>query len=377
MLRPPILLPLLLHVSVPLDERFHAVYVPGGWTMLVLNAEEIRALAPLPRVIEYLEQAFRAECVVPARQVATMPGGAGERLFVSMPAFDRKGGAAVKLATVFPDNQAKGLPTIQAAIVVFSETGAPLALLDGTIVTQLRTGAASALASTYLSRADSSHLVIIGTGALAPTMAAAHCAVRPITRVSVWGRRSERASATAGAIRLLVSHDIQVLVPNSIEEAVAMADIVSCATSSPTPVLGGKWLKPGTFVDLAGSFSPSKREADDEVVRRSRIFVDTFEGVLAEAGALSTRSCAASSAASASKVSWRIWYAVGRLDASAARKSSYSNRSARRSRIWPRLSSWSQPWPRRSCRDTGGTAAFGSTEMLWGSTSESVRQSTH
>jgi ornithine cyclodeaminase len=61
---------------------------------------------------------------------------------------------------------------------------------------------------------------------------------------------------------------------------------VSCATSSATPVLEGKWLKPGTFVDLVGSFSPSKREADDEVVRRSRLFVDTFEGALSEAGDL-------------------------------------------------------------------------------------------
>jgi ornithine cyclodeaminase len=35
-----------------------------------------------------------------------------------------------------------------------------------------------------------------------------------------------------------------------------------------------------------GSFSPSTREADDDVVRRARIFVDTFEGALAEAGDL-------------------------------------------------------------------------------------------
>jgi len=40
------------------------------------------------------------------------------------------------------------------------------------------------------------------------------------------------------------------------------------------------------FVDLVGSFKPSTREADDDVVLRSRIFVDTFEGALAEAGDL-------------------------------------------------------------------------------------------
>jgi ornithine cyclodeaminase len=49
-------------------------------------------------------------------------------------------------------------------------------------------------------------------------------------------------------------------------------------------VLAGRGLKPGAFVDLVGSFSPGRREADDEVVLRSRIFVDTLEGALGEAG---------------------------------------------------------------------------------------------
>ena len=62
------------------------------------------------------------------------------------------------------------------------------------------------------------------------------------------------------------------------------ADIVCCATSSATPVLRGQWLKPGTFVDLVGGFTPSRREADDDVVRHARIFVDTFAGALVEAG---------------------------------------------------------------------------------------------
>ena len=71
-----------------------------------------------------------------------------------------------------------------------------------------------------------------------------------------------------------------------LEESVRAADIVTCATSSPTPLVAGRWLKTGTFVDLVGSFSPTTREADDDVVRRARIFVDTFEGALAEAGDL-------------------------------------------------------------------------------------------
>lgn len=254
--------------------------------MRVFDAAEILALAPMPRLIECLREAFRDPPNPPGRQMTPIPGGKGDRLLLSMPAFDRDGGAAIKLVTLFPDNGEKGLPTIQAVLVVFSESGTPVALLDGAMVTRLRTGAASALASTYLSRPDSAHLVVIGTGALAPYMALGHCTARPIGRVTVAGRHEERAKRTAAEIRSLIGDGVEVELATSLEKVVPVADVVCCATSSAQPVLAGKWLRPGAFVDLVGGFSPTKREADDEAVQRSRLFVDTYEGALAEAGDL-------------------------------------------------------------------------------------------
>lgn len=252
--------------------------------MLVLGADQIRALAPTRRVIEALRKVFSKGGVIAVRTPTQIPGESQDRLFVSMLAMDREGGPVIKLITILPENRPKGLLTVQGAIVVFSETGTPKAILDGTIVTHLRTGAASALASEYLSRAGSSHLVIMGTGAIAPTMAASHCSVRPIRRVSVWGRRPDKAAATAAAIRDRVSQNIEVVVADEIEKTIASADIISCSTSSPTPILAGRWLKPGAHVDLIGSFQPTKRESDDDVVLRARIFVDTFHGALHEGG---------------------------------------------------------------------------------------------
>src|SRR5579872_5271571 len=107
--------------------------------MRVLGAAEIRTLAPMPRLIECLREAFRNSPNPPERQVVPVPGGAGDRLLLSMPAFDPAGGGAIKLVTVFPDNGHNGLPTIQAALLVFSESGTPVALLDGAMVTRLRT----------------------------------------------------------------------------------------------------------------------------------------------------------------------------------------------------------------------------------------------
>jgi len=254
--------------------------------MLILNAAQINALVPAHGVIDLMRHAFCRDYVVPDRQVVAVPGGNGDRLCLIMPAFDPAAGGVVKLSTIFPGNQSKGLPTIQGTIVVFSETGTPIALLDGGAITRLRTAAVSALASMYLSRTDSSSLLVIGTGELAPAMAAAHCAVRPIKRVRVWGRREQAAASTAAAVRALVSPDIEVRVSPSLEEAVAGADIVSCATSSSEPVLFGKWLKAGCFVDPVGSFSPITREADDDAILRSRVFVDTYDGALKEAGDL-------------------------------------------------------------------------------------------
>lgn len=70
-----------------------------------------------------------------------------------------------------------------------------------------------------------------------------------------------------------------------IESAVAMADIVSCATNSETPLVLGRWLKAGAHLDLVGSYKPSMRECDDEAVKRGRVFVDNA-AALVEAGEL-------------------------------------------------------------------------------------------
>ena len=62
------------------------------------------------------------------------------------------------------------------------------------------------------------------------------------------------------------------------------ADIVSCATLSATPLIRGKWLKKGAHLDLVGAYAPKMREADDDAIRRSRVYVDTRIGAPKEAG---------------------------------------------------------------------------------------------
>jgi ornithine cyclodeaminase/alanine dehydrogenase-like protein (mu-crystallin family) len=60
---------------------------------------------------------------------------------------------------------------------------------------------------------------------------------------------------------------------------VSSADIITSATLATSPLIKGEWLRPGVHVDLIGGFTPGMREADDEAVRRSAVFVDTAEAL--------------------------------------------------------------------------------------------------
>ena len=154
-------------------------------------------------------------------------------------------------------------------------------MLDGRAITLNRTAAASALAATYLARKDATRLVMMGTGELAPYLVRAHCAVRPIEQVEIWGRNPEKAQLTAKSLAGL-KQDVKVV--EDIEESVSRADIVSCATLAAEPIVHGAWLSAGVHLDLVGSFTPHMREADDEAVTRASLFADKREACLQEPG---------------------------------------------------------------------------------------------
>ena len=66
-----------------------------------------------------------------------------------------------------------------------------------------------------------------------------------------------------------------------------MADIVSTATMSESPLVRGALLREGQHLDLVGSFKLSMREADDEAISRCRIYIDS-DAAFKESGDLIT-----------------------------------------------------------------------------------------
>jgi ornithine cyclodeaminase len=199
-----------------------------------------------------------------------------------MPAWQVGRYAGVKIVSVFPDNPEKGLPSVQGAYLLLdARTGSPRALIDGPGLTTRRTAAASALAASYLAREDASRLLMVGTGAMAPRLILAHAAIRPIKDVEIWGRSPDKARRLA---KSLTRRGFRVTATQDLEAATRQAHVISCATLAHEPLIKGDWLSPGSHLDLVGGFTPQMREADDEAVRRARIFVDTRDGALAEAG---------------------------------------------------------------------------------------------
>jgi alanine dehydrogenase len=182
---------------------------------------------------------------------------------------------------VFPDNASRPLPAVHGTYMLLdAATGVPAAVLDGTALTLRRTAAASALAASYLARPDSAVHLMVGTGALAPHLIAAHAAMRPIRETLLWGRDPGKAAAVAA--RLAATGVVAAPVAD-LAAAAGVADIVTCATLAREPLIRGAWLKPGAHLDLVGGYTPEMREADDDAVARARVYVDTT-AALQEAG---------------------------------------------------------------------------------------------
>jgi alanine dehydrogenase len=178
-----------------------------------------------------------------------------------------------KLVAFYPRNT--DVPTHHATILLFKpETGEPLVTMDGRLITEVRTAAVSAVATNHLAKSDASVLAIIGSGVQARSHLEALRLVREFREVRVWSPRRAQAFA----------EEHSVFAAASAEEAVQGADVVVTATTSPSPVLLGEWLSPGAHINAVGAPRPDWRELDDEVLHRSRVYVDSREAALKESG---------------------------------------------------------------------------------------------
>jgi ornithine cyclodeaminase/alanine dehydrogenase-like protein (mu-crystallin family) len=243
-----------------------------GDGLLVISREEVAAHLGYEACIPLMREAMIALSTGRTRQLlrSILDLDAGRAFGVMPGAMEDTFGA--KVISVFPA-AASGAPSHQGFVALFDpETGALAAIVDASELTAIRTAAASAAATQALARPDARRLAIIGTGEQALRHAEAIAAARPLERITIWGRSSDKARALAERVSGVAAA--------SVEAAVAEADIVCTVTASPEPLLRSEWVRDGTHLNIVGSSRAGPVEIDTSLVRRARFFADHKEGVL-------------------------------------------------------------------------------------------------
>ena len=249
--------------------------------MRFIDREEVARRLTYERCIPIVRHAMIAFSKGETRQLlrSLIPLSDG-RMFGIMPgAMGERAPFGAKLISVFPENFARGVQSHQGLVILFDpENGAPVCVVHAGEITAIRTAAASAVATDALARRDARSLALLGYGEQASTHARAISKVRHLDSITVWGRSPDRARAFAEKTQSELA--LPVAVAKDVPEAVAEADIICTVTSASEPILKGKWVRPGTHVNVVGSGYAVPAEIDNDLVVRSRFIVDSREGVL-------------------------------------------------------------------------------------------------
>ncbi|KRE06508.1 ornithine cyclodeaminase [Bosea sp. Root381] len=249
--------------------------------MKLFEPADIDAALTFPGLIDTLADAFRREVVAPPRTNHKIERPGEEAVLLIMPAWSTPDAdtpyIGTKILSVFFGNGARNLPGVMGAYLLMNgRTGEPLAVMDGNRLTLWRTAAASALASRYMSNPESSRMLMVGAGSLAPFLIKAHRAVRPLTDIAIWARRPEAAAAVVDE---LAADGIEARAVEDLEGEARTADVISCATNATQPLIHGRWLKRDAHLDLVGAFTMQMREADADALERARVVVDSKKAV--------------------------------------------------------------------------------------------------
>ena len=250
--------------------------------MLHIDSESVHSHVEYGDFIPFLKSFLSKEINNPERAHFTIPvEGRNDATLLTMPSWKTDEYIGVKVVNVFPDNTDS--PTINGAYLLMSgKNGEMLATLDGLALTVKRTAAISGLASSLISTHPVTRMLMIGTGNLSVELIRAHCSVKNIEQVMIWGRDLVKAEFKTEKCKSL---GINAIAAASLDEALERADLISCATLSSEPLVAGARLSHGCHIDLVGSFKPRMREADDHCIANSEIYVDTMKA-LTESGDL-------------------------------------------------------------------------------------------
>ena len=253
----------------------------------LISNRDVREWVDMKKAIGLMEKAFtsfaKGRSFVPQRSISSFPD-----IFIDLfykPVFCKDlGRICIKLLTQKNARFERDRPTILGIVLLIdAETRDILAIIDGAYLTALRTGAASGIATKYLAREDASTVAIFGCGAQGRTQLEAMCAVRPVERAFVFDKDPVASKQLKAELEAVLGIDIEIKTDTG---TLKDADIICTATNAESPLFSLKELGDGVHINAIGSYKPHMQEIDPEILKNSKIFVDSKEAVLAESGDL-------------------------------------------------------------------------------------------
>jgi len=235
---------------------------------LVLTDDDVRKHIDASVAVSKMEDALRelaaGTLVSPPRFSLDTPKGS--LIFTAGAATGPERCLGFRVYDTFPSTSTD---TTQLVAVFDAESGGLRGIVVGGLIGALRTGALGGVAIKYLARSNAAVLAIIGAGFQARAQVHAAMAVRGFRKVYV----SSRTEASALSLRdeIKSRYAVECLAPCDPKEALADADVLICATDSPSPVIEATWVRAGTHVTTLGPKLRDAHELPPELGQRASL----------------------------------------------------------------------------------------------------------
>lgn len=258
--------------------------------MLVLSKSDMQKVFPMKEAIVASKEALSlyssGKTIIPLRTVLNVQDNNGTTLF--MPAHvDSLNTTGIKIVSVYPNNISKNKPAILAKMLLLdATTGEVVAIMDGTYLTQLRTGALQGAATDILSKKNSKIAALFGSGGQARTQLEALLNVRTLDEIRIFSLDFEKSQKFAQEMQNEFGNfHTKIIAVKDSHSAIENADIIITATTSKKPVFNAEFVKQGAHINGIGSYTHEMQELPENIlIKADKIFFDTNEGVLSEAG---------------------------------------------------------------------------------------------
>lgn len=212
-----------------------------------------------------------------------MPKNGEDRRFMAMPAYlgGRFQMAGMKWYGSNIENRKEGLPrSILMMMLNDKDTGAPLALMSANLLSAYRTGAIPGVGAKYLARKDSETVAIIGPGVMGKTSLHAFMSVCPnLKTVKVKGRGQKSIDSFVDFVKTNFPQIEQVIVCDTMEEAIRDSDIISTTTSVGNkerefPFIDDAWIKKGALICMP---SAARFNESFYLDKNTKLVVDNYK----------------------------------------------------------------------------------------------------